>query len=170
MKRLIVGLALVTASCGDGSDATQNVQLATLTFDVPASWERRDANRRDVEISEWAPEQNPRKESITVIRTQTAPAVAKAGLPVLPSLLAASQKGLANARASSIKTITTTKGLDGARVDVDFVPPGLKATYHRVHVVLVEGSGALVHVLYTAREPNMTALNALLASIHRGDA
>jgi hypothetical protein len=170
LKRVIAVLALVAAGCGDSADATQSVQLASLTFDVPAGWERHEANRRDVEISEWAPDQNPRKESITVIRTQTAPAVAKAGLSALPPLLAASQKGLANARASRVTSVTTERGLAGARVDVDFVPPGLKTTYHRIHVILLDGSGALVHVLYTAREPNATALNAVLSSIHRGDA
>jgi hypothetical protein len=170
VKRVIGTLLLVAAGCGGGSDATQSVQLASLTFDVPASWERHDANRRQVEISEWAPDQNPRRESITVIRTLTAPAVASAGQVALPPLLAASQKALANARTSRVTSVTTDKGLAGARVEVDFVPPGLKATYHRTHVVLLDGFGALVHVLYTAREPNAATLNAVLASIHRGDA
>jgi hypothetical protein len=50
--------------------------------------------------------------------------------------------------------VKTARGLVGARVDLDFVPPGQPSRYRRVHVVLVDGS-ALVHVLYTAKHADV---------------
>lgn len=165
MKRFIGLLVLAASACGDDSIATQNVQIASLSFDVPAEWERHDANRRDVEISEWTPNENPRKESITIIRSQTSPAVAKAGVPALTPLLAASQKSLAKVHSSRVTAVTTARGLSGARVDLDFVPPGAKSSYHRIHAVFVDRTGALVHVLYTARQPNGKAFDLVLDSL-----
>lgn len=169
MKHL-AGLALLaTVACSSDSIETQSVEVASLAFDVPATWQRRDANRRHVAIAEWVPEDNERKESVTVIRTETSPAVAKAGAPAVEPLLVAAQRSLANVRASRVKRVTTARGMSGARVDIEFVPPGVEDRYHRTHVVLVDGS-ALVHVLYTARAPNAAVLELVLASIHREEA
>jgi len=170
MKRFM-GLALLAASaCSDDSIATQNVQIASLSFDVPAEWERHDANRREVEISEWTPDENPRRESITIIRSRTSPAVANAGVPALTPLLAESQKSLANVRASRVTSVTTARGLSGARIDLDFVPSGAKSSYHRIHAVFVDRTGALVHVLYTARQPNAKAFDLVLDSLRSEEA
>jgi hypothetical protein len=141
------------------------VHIGSLSFDVPAEWVRHDANRHAVEISDWTPEENPRKESITVIRTQSSPAVAKAGVVALTPLLADSQKSLGNVSASRVSQISTTRGISGARIEVDFVPPGSKSSYHRIHAVFVDSTGALVHLLYTARQPNATAFDVVLNSI-----
>lgn len=171
MKRPI-GLAclLVVSACGDSSIATQRAQVAQLSFDVPAEWERHDANRRAVEISEWTPDENPRKESLTIIRSQTSPAVAKAGVPALLPLLAQAQKSLPNVHASRVQPVTTARGLSGARVDLDFVPPGSKVSYHRTHLVFVDSQGALVHVLYTAQHPNAKAFEVVLDSLRNEEA
>jgi hypothetical protein len=164
--RALIGVALVAASaCGNDSLATQNVHIGSLSFDVPSEWERHDANRRAVEISEWTPEENARKESLTVIRSQTSPAVAKAGAPALTPLLEEAQKSLANVHASRVTQLMTPRGIAGARIEVDFVPPGSKENYHRVHAVFVDGAGALVHVLYTARQPNPKAFDVVLNSL-----
>jgi hypothetical protein len=60
--------------------------------------------------------------------------------------------------------VRTKHGLTGARLSVDFVPQGQTATYHRVHVLLVEDK-ALVSVIYTAREPNAETLDLVLETI-----
>jgi hypothetical protein len=170
MKRTLGLAVLAVSACSDDAVATQTVQLAQLSFDVPADWERHDANRRAVEISEWTPDDNPRKESITVIRSQTSPAVAKAGVPALTPLLADAQKSLASVHASRVSSVTTARGLTGARIDVDFVPPGSKDRYHRVHAVFVDTTGALVHVLYTAQKPNAQAFEVVLNSLRNEEA
>jgi hypothetical protein len=172
MKRVaVLMLVAVAAGCSSSdSIAIQSVEVASLAFDIPADWQRHDANRRGVAISEWVPEDNERKESVTVIRTETSPAVAKADVSALTPLLAAAQKSLPQVRASRVTPVTTARGLSGARIEVDFIPPGMKQSYHRIHVVLVDGSGALVHVLYTARSPNRKALDLVLDSIRREEA
>jgi hypothetical protein len=118
----------------------------------------------------WQPDDNDRKESITVIRTGLSPAVAKAGASGIEPYLAAAQRSLPDARVSKTKRITTAKGLHGARVDVEFTPQGQSEPYRRAHVVLVDGS-ALVHVLYTALEPDrdFDALGVVLDNLqHEG--
>lgn len=170
MRRLACLLLIAVVGCDSDSIEGQAVQLSSLAFEVPAEWQRQDANRRGVSISEWAPYENARKESITVIRTETSPAVAKAGVGAVEPLLAAAQRSLRGVRASRVARLTTAKGMSGARVDIDFVPPGTDASYHRVHVVLVDGTDALVHVLYTARSPSSSVLDLVLASIHREEA
>jgi hypothetical protein len=167
----LVGMALLAASaCSTDAVATQRAQLASLSFDVPADWERHDANRRSVEISEWSPDENPRKESITVIRSQTSPAVAKAGVSAWEPLLAASQKSLTNVRASRVTRLTTARGISAARVELDFVPAGAKQSYHRIHAVLVDSTGTLVHVLYTAQQPNPKVFDAVIHSLRNEEA
>jgi hypothetical protein len=167
----LVGLVLVAASaCGSEAIATQTVQLASLSFDVPADWERHDADRRSVAISEWAPDDNARKQSITVIRSETSPAVAKVGVSALEPLLAASQRSLTKVRASKVKRVTTARGLTVARIELDFVPPGMSESYHRIHVVFVDGTGGLVHVLYTALKPDAQAFAVVLNSLRNEEA
>lgn len=169
MKHLACLVLVTMPACSSDSIETQSVEVASVAFDVPATWQRHDANRRGVAIAEWIPDENGRKESVTVIRTETSPAVAKAGTASVEPLLIAAQKSLANVRASRVKRVTTARGMSGARVDIEFVPSGLEDRYHRTHVVLVDGS-ALVHVLYTARAPNAAVLELVLASIHHEEA
>jgi len=63
--------------------------------------------------------------------------------------------------------IKTARGLVGARIDLDFVPWSRNEHYHRVHVVLAGDHDTLVHVMYTAREPDahLTALSVVLDTI-----
>jgi hypothetical protein len=175
MTRLSLVTALAAAigagACG-GSTAldTDTVTLGSLTFDVPAAWQRADTQRRGVLTAEWVPADNAGKESVTVIRTELVPAVAKAGPQALTPLLRAAQQALADVRASRVTELTTVRGMKGARIDVEFRPPGQAERYRRVHVVLVEPSGlALVHVLYTARTPSgsPSPLDVVLDTIRR---
>jgi len=161
------------SACTSGGDALArtHVQLASIGFDVPAGWQRTDLSRRGVATAVWQPDDNDRKESITVIRTQLSPAVAKAGAATIEPYLAAAQRSLPQARSSKIKRITTAKGLEGARVDLEFIPTGQSEAYRRVHIVLVDGS-SLVHVLYTAKHPDRDfgALGVVLDNLQHEEA
>jgi hypothetical protein len=180
IRRASLVVALFVSACGSREPAREHTQLASLRFDVPAHWKRAEpspsrllANQakstvRGLEMAQWAPADNDRLESITIIRSERSPAVAKAGVSTLEQLLAHSQRSLRDVRASKATWLKTARGLAGARIDVDFTPPGTTDRYHRVHVVLADDThGALVHVFYTARNPerNLTALSIVLNTI-----
>jgi hypothetical protein len=172
---LLVGtlgaLGSLPSACSSGESFPRvRVKHASLAFDIPADWQRTDQNQHGVATAVWQPDDSDRKESITVIRTELSPAVAKAGASGIEPYLAAAQRSLPDARVSKTKRITTAKGLHGARVDVEFTPQGQSEPYRRAHVVLVDGS-ALVHVLYTALEPDrdFDALGVVLDNLqHEG--
>jgi len=171
----LVALALATsAGCDSGSSLLdrESVQLGHLIFEVPATWHRTDSGYRGVISAEWTPDDNDRHESVVVMRTSLSPAVAKAGGAIFERLLVDAQRSLAKARTSTVSPVMTARGLQGARVDVDFTRPESAAKFRRTHVVLVEGEGdgaALVHVLYTAQRPDpaRVALNGVLDTIRR---
>jgi hypothetical protein len=160
MKRLLL---VMLASCS-GSLENKHEDLASLSFDIPAEWQRTDFVQRGVHIAQWAPNANRRRESVAIVRNELSPQVAAADANYLASLLAQSQQSLANARVSAVTNVSTKHGLSGARLSVEFVPPGQTATYHRVHVLLVEDR-ALFNVIYTAREPNAETLDLVLETI-----
>lgn len=91
--------------------------------------------------------------------------MATAGPAAIEGLLASAQ--VPGAKISATGPVKTEHGLSGVRIELDYVPPGMKHSYHRVHAVLVDGS-TLVHVLYTARTPDPTleTFNQVLATIH----
>jgi hypothetical protein len=163
-------LTAVLAACGSGEIARQHVQLGSLTFDVPADWQRGDTTRRGIATAIWSPGDNERKETITVTRSELVPATAAAGPALLEQLLARASQ-LPDAHRSETKQVTTQQGLQGARVELDYTPPNSRLRYHRVHVVLADGD-ALVHVLYTALDPDrdLDALRLVLATIRHGEA
>jgi hypothetical protein len=166
MSRLpwIAAVALA-GSCGSMSSSRQHVEFARLSFDVPGDWHHSDNIFKGVSTSVWTPEANDDKESITVIRSEIAPALEHASESQLASLLQRAQN-FAAARVSTAVATTTPSGFSGARVEVDYVPPGLHERYHRVHVVLLDGA-SVIHVMYTAKhaDPKFTALNTVLGTI-----
>lgn len=174
MKRSIclIPLALSFASCKGAPSVLdlESARLATLAFDVPADWHRTDTAYRGVATAEWQPDDNERHESLVVVRTELAPAVAKSGVAQVGRLLASAQYSLARRHTTNLSPFVTPRGLQGARVDVDFDRPGSTDRLHRTHVVLAEPDGAsLVHVLYTAQRPDpaRVALNGVLDTIRR---
>jgi len=159
------------ASCGSESIESQHAQLADLGFDVPAGWHRVDRQHYGVESSEWQPEENGRKESLLVIRSQTA-FLSSADPSTVAKLLAEIPNGFRDATFSRPWPFTTRSGLAGARIEGDYTPSGTGIRYHRVHVVVVAKSGAIVHVLYTARSPDsdLAALKLVIDSIRNEEA
>jgi hypothetical protein len=131
---------------------------------------RVDRQRFGAQSSEWTPEENDRKESLLVIRSETASLPPNADASTLAKLLDDVPKGFGKAAFSKPSPVTTRSGLVGARVEGDYLPPGATVRYHRVHVVLVEKSGAVVHVLYTARRPDTSlATMALIIDTIRNE-
>jgi hypothetical protein len=166
-----VTLALLSA-CNSDTMEGQHARLADLGFDVPVGWQRVDRQRFGVQSSEWTPEENDRKESLLVIRSETASLPPSADASAIAKLLDEVPKGFGKAAFSKPSPVTTRSGLIGARVEGDYLPPGASSRYHRVHVVLVEKSGAIVHVLYTARTPDTShaALTLIIDSIRNEEA
>ena len=160
---------ILSASCSSPELARQHVQVSTLSFDVPAGWTRVDTNRSGLRTSIWSPPINDRSETITVVRSELAPATAAGGVESIKRLLT-SANGFPSVERSSPELITTQQGMHGARIELDYVPSGRQRSYHRVHVVLVD-QDALVHVLYTALQPDedLEVLDLVLATIHRGE-
>jgi hypothetical protein len=123
VKANIVLLACLASACSSSRVATERVQLESLTFDVPANWERVDSTlRRGVVSAEWRPEDNEHHESLLVIRTTAATLSKGAGAPELMRLVREAQTGLARARVAVPRQLATRRGFVGAVVEVDFVP------------------------------------------------
>ena len=112
-RRVWVGA--VAASRGDAVDA--ELRRAGLV-------NRSDWHQRGMSTSQWVPGDNERKESLTIIRSERSPAMAKAENSTLVQVLATAQRSLTDVRASIVTLIETSKGLHGARVEVDFHPTG----------------------------------------------
>jgi hypothetical protein len=166
MSALRAALIMFVAACGSGPISAQHANMGDLTFDAPASWHRSDASRRGVSTTIWTPsDDNTDKESIVVTRTELVAHIAAAGQSTISRLLQRAA-ALPGARARDVQPYATSTGLQGARVELDYIPPGQSKRYHRVHVVLVERT-ALVHVIYTAlnADDDERALGLVLSTI-----
>jgi hypothetical protein len=64
----------------------------------------------------------------------------------------------------------TQQNLRVVEVAADFVPSGMKASYHRVHAMIVDGE-VVVHVLYTARtpDPDLKMFRQVVDTIRRAE-
>jgi len=111
----------------------------------------------------WVPADNQRHESIVLIRAGVA-----AGTPLdnVGQLLEDAQDGLGPNRPTATVTAIGA-GLQGSRVEFDFVPPGTRDTYHRVHALFVDGD-SFIHVLYTAKnaESDLSTFAGVLRTLH----
>jgi hypothetical protein len=167
-SRWLIAASLVFAGC-TGEEAameTQPAQTGPLHYEAPASWQHQDSTEGGTTTTQWVPADNDRKESISVIRTPFDPALAKAGVDTIEQLLVSAQPTDPQVSALPVR-VATKRALAGVRVEVDYVPPGQHDSYHRVHAVLLDGN-ALVHVLYTARnpDPQRSALQLVIDTLH----
>jgi hypothetical protein len=161
---IIVGalLAFVPACSNKPVQAT----IGAFAFEIPSGWDHRDETVRGRVSAVWQPVDNPNKESITVLVTERSPIVAETQDGTIERLLAQAQTGL-RGHASTPAPVRNAFGMEGARVEVDYVPPGLTTVYHRVHVVLASDK-LLIHFLYTAKDPDaLDAFNQVVSSFHR---
>lgn len=161
---ILIALAACQSSSDDPIDR-QHANIAKLSFDAPATWQRKDTRLRTSSTSVWTPLNNAAKESITVIRTQVH-LKASAGLSEVEQLLLKAQTGLREAHVSAPSQVSSASGLRGVQVNLDYIPSNMTTRYHRVHAVLRDGD-ALIHVFYTAVEPdeNNEAFRLVLNSL-----
>lgn len=169
MKQVAAALLVILTSANCGGITTtdresQVARLGSLSFEVPDAWTRTDSTTPGGVASVWTPPENPRKESVTIIRSEGASI--KAQGRSVGSMLLAAQATLRRPKLSTVSTVITEQGLAGSRVRVSFNPQGSTTTYRREHVVLTDGT-ALVHVLYTAVDPdeNLETLNLVLETL-----
>ena len=162
MRRIGI-LTLLAAGCGGSSD---RVELESLSFEAPPSWQRTDTHAPGSATAVFAPADNARKETVTVIRTELGPIATHYSTATLTQLLNGAQTALPGAKPSPITRVSTESGLQGLQIVVDYVPPGLGHPYRRIHAVLADGT-ALVHVLYTALtpDPELGAFHKVLATL-----
>lgn len=171
--RTFILLATLAGCWGNGQPPPSGdpVRLGTVGFDVPHGWQRSDVRQPGSLISVWTPEAgaNKRKESITVI--QGTPRGERLDDQGLQKLLAGAQAAHPGSKISRVNPITTELGLTGFSIDVELTPRHTKERYRRAHVVLRE-QGQLVHVIYTAKDPDpeRAALETVLATLHRAEA
>jgi len=173
MRIAVVFLLAVVLDWGCSTNKapdTQPARLGDLTYEIPAGWRHFDTMTPRSASSEWTPAQNSRRESVDVIRTELSPRLARAGRAAIEDVLLSAQRGLHNAKVSRISGLTSPYGLVGAQVEVDYTPQGLDRTYHRIHVVLFDGANKVVHILYTAEDPQFDAISIVLNSIHHEEA
>lgn len=168
----LAGVVALAASCDGGpAIATQLAHVGPVSFEVPVGWTHTDTVRDGRVTSVWAPPDNPRKESITVIR---APRIARGGAVAVAigGELVTAHRGLRAARISPVVPVTTRTGLHGVQLDVRFRPGGVDRMYARTHAVLVEDAHTLIHVLYTAAapDPDRVPLELVLETLRTEDA
>jgi hypothetical protein len=163
VTRLLTVLVLVAACQGDASER-QHASLGSIRYDMPLGWHRDDRGPRS---SVWAPDENPRKETVTIIRAELDPALATRGVDALAPLLAKAQGTLRGVSASPPEPVSTSHGMQGFRVALHFTPIPGAAPYTRVHALLVRGR-TLLHVIYTAASPDddEAAMKLVLDTAH----
>ncbi len=159
-------LSLLASASGCGRAHDGEDQVGSIAF-KSLGWNRTDTHGRRTDTAVFTPAANGRKESITVIRTELGPIAEHYTPEMLTALLTKAQSTFAQAKATPVARLTTSEGLSGVRVEVDYVPPGLSQSYHRVHVVLAQKT-ALVHVLYTAASPEaeQSMLQRVVDTLH----
>jgi hypothetical protein len=165
---------LVLAACNEeaSSRETQAVKLGHLDFEIPSDWRTFEQPPAGQLSGAWTPPSNDRKESIVVARSEVDLSLVSDGSTArLEQMLRQADAALPHARATPPLPVTTEQGLHGLRLSVDFVPPGSKDVYHRVHVVLRD-KDALIHVIYTALspEPANEPLEILLSTLRHEEA
>jgi hypothetical protein len=161
----LVALAIVNVIAGC-SGAVERSELGSLSFEAPTAWTRTDSRGNGSLTAVFAPSDNLRKETVTIIRTEVGPIAKEYSSGTLSQLLAGAQSALTNGHTSPISRVTTESGLAGMQVVVDFFPSGLSTPYHRVHAVLSDGT-ALIHILYTALtpDPELGAFHRVLSTL-----
>ncbi|MDX2092443.1 MAG: hypothetical protein SFX73_31560 [Kofleriaceae bacterium] len=171
MRRAAFVMLAVLGSCDGAGLDTDEAKLGSLAFEVPATWERTNHEPSGARSAMWTPlaDENARKESVTVIRTVAYVDPERLANGGLGQLLAGAQGSLLGARISPVTPFQTRRGFTGAKIEVTFQAGAGASRYRRIHAVLLEpGTGGLVHVMYTAANPDnkLTAFYTVLESIH----
>jgi hypothetical protein len=159
MTRKILVCLLLLGACADRDRDVTSAKLGNVEYAVPEGWAMRDVSQNASTILVWTPATNPRKQSVTIIRTQPMPAMARADESRLVATLGETLRQPA-------KVFRTKQGIAGVRVDGRFAPPGSRATYARSHMVFADGD-SLVHVIYTAADPDREVFDLVVDHLAR---
>jgi hypothetical protein len=153
-------LAVAACACVPSSDR----RLATLDYLVPAGWSYRNLSTPQHAQVEWKPAgDNGRNECVLILRTPRPSSVTSP--PHLVRLLKESQAELEDPKFDLPHRVETRWGLAGVQIAGAFTPKGETASNQRLQAILIDGS-ALIHVIYTARDPNREVFELVLDSIH----
>jgi len=168
-ETLLIAALIYAAGCASSPPSTEHATLDGLAYEVPAGWQSQDLSDRRARVVVWSPASNPRKESVTVIRTKPLPALAKAGDPRISQLLEQAQRGLPRAQFGMPIRFTTKHGFVGVRVHGELVPAlAGEHPYRRIHAVLVDAAtSSLVHVLYTGIIADDAAFETVIDHLRR---
>jgi len=134
-------IALLVTACGSTSSLveSQPAQLGDLRFDAPDEWSHNEVREGSRLIARWLPSDNPNKAVVSVIRTELRADHRDATPDEIETMLADAQRSLPHAQIGARHALHTARGLDGFEVESEFVPPGERTSYHRIHAVLVDG-------------------------------
>jgi hypothetical protein len=152
-------IALTLVACASSDPPLEHATIGSLEYGAPSGWVSRDLSGRNLPSFEWTPLDNEHKQSITIVRRERPIASSSRQLG---ALVASAQP---TGRFGAPNQITTKSGLRGVRIEGAFARGS--TTYHRIHAVLVDGS-SLVHVIYTAREPDRETFDAVVDSFRQG--
>ncbi|MEP6862023.1 MAG: hypothetical protein ABJE66_15470 [Deltaproteobacteria bacterium] len=136
----------------------------------PSTWSHHDTKEIGRLVSRWRPDENPNKESISIIRATVQGRSRGASPDQLEAMLVQAQHALPSPSVQSPTVGKTKRSLPEVEIASDFVPVGLKDSYHRVHAMILDGE-VVVHVLYTARtpDPSLAMFRQVVDSIRRGE-
>jgi hypothetical protein len=162
---IALGTVLVLAACNTNRAeiARQHIRLDKVGFDVPASWKLWRSHAPHALTLEWVPEDNARKESLVVVRSTVGAALPQHGAAQIPELLRQAQLTLPQVRGVHLVPVERTH-LVGFEVAEEFTPLGAATAYHRDHAVFIDGP-TLVHVIYTAIDPEPAAFELAITSL-----
>jgi len=159
MTRATLLCLLIVTACADRERDVTTAQVGNVEYAVPEGWAMRDVSQNASTIRVWTPSANTRKQSITIIRTQSLPAMARADHDRLAVALGQTLRQPA-------RPVRTKRGIAGVRVDGRFTPPDTRTSYARSHMVFTDGD-TLVHVIYTSVDPDNTVFDLVLDHLAR---
>ena len=146
MMRAIV---IVSALAACGGQGHQHVAFAKLLFEMPSDWSSQDSSRRGVATAVWTPDENEAKESITVVRTEMAQAVAHAGSPSLDAAVASAVGSLPSAHARTAERVVRVSPAQHAAAKNDSLPsPQRHVRADCVRGMQFESSGGPARISY----------------------
>ena len=159
MKWALLAALVVASACN--AESVQRDSIGKVDYIVPSSWHSAKSATKTSATVVWTPEDNARRESISLVSSPIDETLAKSGPGALGPLVARAQGALGHLPPPSVEPISSEHGLSGVEVQLDFTPSGQTARYHRVHAALLDGN-RVIHVLYTAADPDPTLANLKL--------
>lgn len=166
-KLVLLALLVLLAACNSGALPVEAQEIGALEYEMPNNWKVHVRQESGRQVAEWVPDENDRKESITIVYSEPLPALAKAGRGHVARHLVDLQRTLHGTFDSPVQ-VKSRHGFAGVSVDGSFTPSDAAHPYHRTHAALI-ADDRIVHVLYTAPQgvSNRELVSAVINSFHR---